>query len=317
MNIWHLQGCAVSWITSCKVEGWEGPPNQPYNKARVVVRVCCVVQLSEETLLLTIRIFWGLWKPGDFHMADHGNWLTWYGVFWMTKIKSANCFLPHQNILIIAEVIAGRRSEVFWFSTFENFVSVFFMTFWVLKIGSSSSAVYEGLSTNFVSIILFISMPKICIWIVGEDRFEVWEIVISHISCLKILQTIETRMGADLRLSDNFAYNQYFLMMQKAGRSYHSPLSEETIKQISIIRHIKSLWLPHLITTVLEYFVTFYTGYSNDFLTTHKILLQQNGDSWNIWRTTITSARITQIPFSHAVFAAKSTARRQYSYSTW
>ena len=126
MNIWHLQGCAVSWITSCKVEGWEGPPNQPYNKARVVVRVCCVVQLSEETLLLTIRIFWGLWKPGDFHMADHGNWLTWYGIFWKRKIKSANCFLPHQNILIIAEVIAGRRSEVFWFSTFENFVSVFF-----------------------------------------------------------------------------------------------------------------------------------------------------------------------------------------------
>ena len=47
---------------------------------------------------------------GSTYMADNGNWF--YSVFWKRRVRSISCFLHHQKILILAEVIAGQRSAL-------------------------------------------------------------------------------------------------------------------------------------------------------------------------------------------------------------
>ena len=52
-----------------------------------------------------------LWGPGGGpNMTDHEN--RFYGVFWLRRVRSISCFLPHQKILILAKVIAGQRSAL-------------------------------------------------------------------------------------------------------------------------------------------------------------------------------------------------------------
>ena len=45
---------------------------------------------------------------GGLDLIDHQN--RFYGVFRKREVRSTSCFLPHQKILILDEVIAGQSS---------------------------------------------------------------------------------------------------------------------------------------------------------------------------------------------------------------
>ena len=46
---------------------------------------------------------------GGLHVTtDHGNWFC--GDFCKSRVRSTRCYLRHQKIFILAEVIAGQRS---------------------------------------------------------------------------------------------------------------------------------------------------------------------------------------------------------------
>ena len=62
-----------------------------------------VVELGQLSVQLRLLFFKG---AGGLYLVDHGNWF--YGVFWQTTSISISCFLPHQKILMLTKLIAGR-----------------------------------------------------------------------------------------------------------------------------------------------------------------------------------------------------------------
>ena len=90
-----------------------------------------------------------------FDMIGHQN--MFYGVFWKRGVRSASCFLPHQKILILAAVIAGKRSAPMSMCNSISIVRAIFIPVygWSQKpIFQTSKSIF---SYNFWAIILKLS----------------------------------------------------------------------------------------------------------------------------------------------------------------